>query len=151
MSLDNLLEPEIKVSLFGKEWPVSFTVRNFAAIKRIFDISEQSLMAGMGDGDIECIIAALWGSTLIFADFNPRNPICIKEQLDIEKLYSLNMEKLAEINNMLCEAVLRAMPKYEESEEANEPKKKQVGTGLFSIIPVRRFLEWMKKPFGIQH
>jgi len=123
MSIDELIPPEIKIELQGKELPINFSLRNFVAIKRVFQISEQELINGLFKGDVESIIAAIWGSTLIFQEFNPVNPVAVKEQLNIEGLYKLSFAELVGINNKLCEALMASMPQPDDEEVAESEKK----------------------------
>ncbi len=122
MSLDNLIQPKIELEIFGEKREINFTLRNFSAIKLILDISEVELINGLFEGDVDKIIAAIWGSTLIFDEFDPKDPIKIKSQLSLEKLYSLNLPQLKEINEKLVRVIIDSMPK---NEEANTEKKQE--------------------------
>ena len=123
MTLENYVQPKIEIEIFGETREISFTLRNFAAIKSIFGISEIALVQGLFDGDVEKIIAAIWGSTLVFDEFDPKDPVKIKSQVSIEKLYSLNLPQLKEINEKLVQAIVSSMPK--QTVEEQEEKKHQ--------------------------
>lgn len=124
MTLENYIQTKIELEIFGEAKEISFTLRNFAAIKCVFGVSEISLVQGLFDGDVEKIIAAIWGSTLVFEDFDPKDPVKIKSQLSIEKLYSLTLSQVKEINEKLIQAIISSMPK-ENNEEIEEEKKTQ--------------------------
>lgn len=123
MSIDDVLQPEVKINLFGKEYAVNFTLRNFAAIKRVFGISEQELIQGMSESDIEKIVIAIWGTTLKFKPFDPQHPVEIEEQIDIERLYSLNFQQLTKLNNLLIEAFTKSMPDLPDKEDGKKKRK----------------------------
>jgi len=122
MSLENLIQPKIELEIFGEKREINFTLRNFAAVKSVIVIKAVDLAQGLFDGDVEIIFAAIWASTLIFDEFDPKDPVKIKSQLSIEKLYSLTLPELKEINEKLIQAIISNMPQNSEVEE----EKKQI-------------------------
>jgi len=113
MSIENLIPNILQIDVLGQKRDVNFTLRNYAAIKRVLGISEQTLLNGLGEGDIEMIIAAIWGSTLIFDDFDIKNPLKIKDQLNILDLYNMDMKELLTISKTLGDALVSALPEPE--------------------------------------
>ena len=127
MSLNDILTPDITINLFNKDWKVNFTLRNYAAIKRVCGINEQDLLDGIVEGDTKNIIYAVWGSTLVFAPFNPADPIAIQEQMDLEKLFNLTLMELKGINDKLIQAITGSLQKQDNSSKKPQaPAKKKM-------------------------
>jgi len=131
MSINEIVNPEIRIKILGGERTIRFTLRNFAAIEAKFGINPSDLLPKLSQGDLTSVIAAIWGSTIVFDSFDPAEPLKIKEQIDIEKLWNLDLTELANISNELINALINSLPQSENQEEINEesPKKKQIGAG----------------------
>ncbi len=121
MTMDNLVKPEIKIELQGEEWTVKFELRNFAALRQVCGVTENDLLKGLINGDIGKIPYGIWASTLVFAPFDPSDPLKIEKQLDLEKLFSLTLEEIQEVNDK----VIRAMEAYLPKQDAPAHVKKK--------------------------
>lgn len=109
--VDSLLNPEIKIELQGEERKVEFKLKNFAALKRIYGISEGELLNGLIQGDIGMLPYAIWCSTLKFAPFDPAEPLKIESQANLEELFELNLLELKELSDKVVQAVEAYLPK----------------------------------------
>lgn len=125
MTLEDIISPDIYIDIFDKKLKVDFKIRNFAAIKNICGVSETSLLQGLTHGDTDKIVYAIWGSTLKFAPFDPSNPTKIKEELNLEELFNLNLNELQGINKKLIEALTASLLLDDENnaEKKTEPQK----------------------------
>lgn len=109
--VDSLLNPEIKIELQGEERKVEFKLKNFAALKRIYGISEGELLNGLIQGDTGMLPYAIWCSTLKFAPFDPAEPLKIESQANLEELFELNLLELKELSDKVVQAVEAYLPK----------------------------------------
>ena len=127
MSLENLATPKIKVNINKEEWNVEFKIRNFAALKNVCDMSENELLQGLIQGDIRKIPFAIWASTLVFAPFDPIEPLKIERQIPLEDLFNLSMAELKEITDKVVLAMEAYLPKAPTPPEGSNgaAKKKQ--------------------------
>lgn len=125
--LDNILPIEYKVTLFGKEYALKFTFRNFAAIQKRFGINPLLLNRNLLSGDVNSVIACIWGGTLEFEEFTPEEPAKIKNEVDVEKLYNMGFFEMNELLEPLQLAVLASMPKKDEGivEDGGKPKDQE--------------------------
>ena len=79
-------------------------------------------------GDEEAILIMIWCGTLVFADnFDLSNPTEIKEEIDIEKLYKMDLSELRKIGEQVLKGLLASMP------EDTTKKKKEAGGILKKI------------------
>ena len=70
----------------------------------------------------------IWCGTLVFADkFDLSNPTQIKEEIDIEQLYKLEIGELREIGTSVVKGLLDSMPE-------DTTKKKTKPTGIVKQI-----------------
>ena len=111
MTIDTIINPEIKIKLQGEERKVEFKLKNFAALKRIYNKSENEMLQGLINGDIEMLPFAIWCGTLKFAPFDPAEPLKIESQVDLEKLFELNLMELKELADKVVQAVEAYLPK----------------------------------------
>lgn len=125
MTLDNLIPKQTTATILGKDYNVNFKIRNFAALKNIHNISENELLEALVKGNISIIPYAVWCSTLIFAPFTPANPTEIKEQIELEDLFNLDLTDLKGINDKLVEAMMSSLPKQKEEAKTVEKKPKK--------------------------
>lgn len=129
MGLDELVTPKITLKIQGKEWGVQFKLRNFAALKQEFGMSENDLLTGLINGDISKIPYGIWAGTLVFGPFDPANPTKIEEQLSLEELFNLTLAEMKELNDKVVEAMAAYLPKQpeltEKQKEAQGKKQKQ--------------------------
>lgn len=109
--VNSLLNPEIKIELQGEERKVEFKLKNFAALKRIYGISEGELLNGLIQGDTGMLPYAIWCSTLKFAPFDPAEPLKIESQANLEELFELNLLELKELSDKVVQAVEAYLPK----------------------------------------
>jgi len=123
MSLENLTTPTIKIELNNEEWKVEFKIRNFAALKNVCNMSENELLQGLIQGDIRKIPFAIWASTLVFAPFDPLDPLKIEKQIPLEDLFNLSMAELKEITDKVVLAMEAFLPKPPKTPD--HVKKKQ--------------------------
>lgn len=120
--VDSILNPEIKIELQGEERKVEFKLKNFAALKRIYGISEGDLLNGLIQGDTGMLPYAIWCSTLKFAPFDPAEPLKIESQANLEQLFELNLTELKELSDKVVQAVEAYLPK-----KPQDHKQKQTG------------------------
>lgn len=123
MSLDSIKKPEIKIKFNGEEWGVRFTLRNFAALEETYGIKEDVVLKGLVKGDIRMIPFAIWTATLVFAPFDPAEPLKIKKQIPLEELYELEMGDIKKITDDVIKAMESFLPKQKAPEGG--AKKKQ--------------------------
>lgn len=124
MSLNDIKKPEIKIKINGKEWNVRFTIRNFAALKEKYDISENDILQGLINGDIRKIPYAIWCATLKFDYSDPANPFKIKEEIPLDDLFELELGHLKEITDEVIKAMEAFLPKQPEGGAPKKPRKK---------------------------
>lgn len=123
MSLDNLTTPKIEIEINKENWKVEFTLRNFAALKEKFNMNEDELLKGLIQGDIRKIPYAIWASTLVFAPFDPLEPLKIEKELSLEYLFNLSMAELKAITDDVVKAMEAFLPKAPDN-GGNSAKKK---------------------------
>ena len=123
MTIDTIINPEIKIKLQGEERKVEYKLKNFAALKRIYNKSENEMLQGLINGDIEMLPFAIWCGTLKFAPFDPAEPLKIESQVDLEKLFELNLMELKELADKVVQAVEAYLPK--KPQDHKKPAKKR--------------------------
>ena len=124
MTVDTLVNPEIIVDIQGEERKVEFKLKNFAALKRIYGISEGELLNGLIKGEIEMIPYAIWCGTLKFAPFTIEEPFKIESQVDIKQLFEINLLEMKELADKVVQAVEVFLPKPTEAAKKKVRKKK---------------------------
>lgn len=133
MTINEIIPAEIKIKILGKERAIKFTLRNFAAIEARFGISPSDLLPKLSQGDLTSVIAAIWGSTIVFDSFDPAEPLKIKEEIDIEKLWNLDLTELANVSKDLINTLIANLPESQEENQENSEEetteKKQTGAG----------------------
>jgi|GEM_PF-2128117 len=131
MTINEIIPAEIKINILGKERAIKFTLRNFAAIEARFGISPSDLLPKLSQGDLTSVIAAIWGSTIVFDSFDPAEPLKIKEEIDIEKLWNLDLTELANVSKELINTLIANLPESQEEnlEDEETTEKKQTGAG----------------------
>ena len=120
--LENICPQQVKISLFGQEYPLQFNFRTYKAIQQRFGKSPLELIAGMRLCDVDTLIACLWGGTLVFDEFDPADPARIKQEVGLDKLYSVNFYEVMDAVRM---AMLSSQPVTDE-EIAEQEKKKPI-------------------------
>lgn len=126
--MQNLTSSSFTADILGKKRTIKFEVRNFIALKKRFNIETYDLIDRVLKGDEEAIIIMIWCGTLVFADkFDLSNPTQIKEEIDIEKLYKLELGELRNIGTNIVKGLLDSMP-------ADTTKKKTKQTGIVKQI-----------------
>jgi len=126
MTVDTLVNPEIIVDIQGEERKVEFKLKNFAALKRIYGISEGELLNGLIKGEIEMIPYAIWCGTLKFAPFTIEEPFKIESQVDIKQLFEINLLEMKELADKVVQAVEVFLPKPTEAAKKKVRKKKNI-------------------------
>ena len=127
--MQNLTSSGFTADILGKKRNIKFEVRNFIALKKRFNIETYDLIDRVLKGDEEAILIMIWCGTLVFADkFDLSNPTQIKEEIDIEKLYKLEIGELREIGTNVVKGLLDSMPedttkKKDESDRNSETNK----------------------------
>ena len=92
--MQKLTSNSFTANILGKKRTIKFEVRNFIALKKRFDIETYDLIDRVLKGDEEAILIMIWCGTLVFADkFDVSNPTQIKEEIDIEQLYKLEIDE----------------------------------------------------------
>ena len=126
--MHNLTSSGFTADILGKKRNIKFEVRNFIALKKRFNIETYDLIDRVLKGDEEAILIIMWCGTLVFADkFDLSNPTQIKEEIDIEKLYKLEIGELREIGTNVVKGLLDSMPE-------DTTKKKTKATGIAKQI-----------------
>lgn len=125
MTIDTIVNPDIEIELQGENRKVEFKLKHFAALKRIYNISEGQLLNGLINGDIAMLPYAIWCGTLKFAPFDPAEPLKIEKQADLEQLFELNLTELNELSNKVVQAVEAYLPK--KPQDHKPAKKKTAG------------------------
>ena len=124
MTIDSLIPEESEIELFGNKRKVQFLIRNFAAAKQKFKKNEYDLINKALEGDMESWIMLIWAGTLVFDDFDPANPLKIKEEVDLEKLYTLDYKKAREISIKVTQSLLQSLPSGNDTKKKINPVKK---------------------------
>ena len=109
--VDSIVNPEIKIELQGEERKVEFKLKNFAALKRTYGISEGELLNGLIQGDTGLLPYAIWCSTLKFAPFTPEEPLKIESQANLAELFELSLLELKELADKVVQAFEAYLPK----------------------------------------
>lgn len=126
--MQKLTSNSFTANILGKKRTIKFEVRNFIALKKRFDIETYDLIDRVLKGDEEAILIMIWCGTLVFADkFDLSNPTQIKEEIDIEQLYKLEIGELREIGTSVVKGLLDSMPE-------DTTKKKTKPTGIVKQI-----------------
>ena len=126
--MQKLTSSSFTANILGKKRTIKFEVRNFIALKKRFDIETYDLIDRVLKGDEEAILIMIWCGTLVFADkFDLSNPTQIKEEIDIEQLYKLEIGELREIGTSVVKGLLDSMPE-------DTTKKKMKPTGIVKQI-----------------
>ncbi len=126
--MQKLTSSSFTANILGKKRTIKFEVRNFIALKKRFDIETYDLIDRVLKGDEEAILIMIWCGTLVFADkFDVSNPTQIKEEIDIEQLYKLEIGELREIGTSVVKGLLDSMPE-------DTTKKKTKPTGIVKQI-----------------
>lgn len=128
--MDKLTSNSFDAKIFGKKYTIKFQIRNFIALKKRFGIETHELIEKVLSGDEEAIIRMIWCGTLIFEDFDASDPTKIKEEIDIEKLYTMEEADLREIGLEITKGLLESMPK---NTKKKTPEKKIVTEALKKI------------------
>lgn len=109
--MQNLTSSGFSAEILGKTRVIKFEVRNFIALKRRFGIETYDLINRVLKGDEEAIIIMIWCGTLVFADnFDVSNPTEIKEEIEIEKLYKMDLAEMRKIGENVVKGLLASMP-----------------------------------------
>jgi len=124
--IDNILPDSQKIKLFGEEYSLRFNNRTYAAIEKKFGKSPIELLDGIFKFDINCLIAALWGGSLEFDKFDPADPIKIKREIELEKLYEVSPGEVVEAlkDALLASQVSRTEGLAEDDQPEGESQKK---------------------------
>ena len=126
--MQKLTSNSFTANILGKKRTIKFEVRNFIALKKRFNIETYDLIDRVLKGDEEAILIMIWCGTLVFADkFDVSNPTQIKEEIDIEQLYKLEIGELREIGTSVVKGLLDSMPE-------DTTKKKTKPTGIVKQI-----------------
>lgn len=126
--MQKLTSNSFTANILGKKRTIKFEVRNFIALKKRFDIETYDLIDRVLKGDEEAILIMIWCGTLVFADkFDVSNPTQIREEIDIEQLYKLEIGELREIGTSVVKGLLDSMPE-------DTTKKKTKPTGIVKQI-----------------
>lgn len=126
MTVDTIINPEIKIKLQGEERKVEFKLKNFAALQRVYNISEGAMLSGLINGDIAMLPFAIWCGTLKFAPFDPAEPLKIESQVNVEELFEMNLTELKELTDKVVQAVEAYLPK--KPQDHKKPAKKKTTT-----------------------
>ena len=120
--MQNLTSSGFQAEILGKKRTIKFEIRNFIALKKRFGIETYDLINRVLKGDEEAILIMIWCGTLVFADnFDLSNPTEIKEEIDIEKLYKMDLSELRKIGEQVLKGLLASMPE--------DTTKKKEGSG----------------------
>ena len=128
MTLEKIVTPKVEITLFGKKYNCEMKIRNYAVLRERTGVREHELLKGLMDGDIKFIVYAIWASTLIFAKFDETEPIKVKKEVPMEKLFKLSLQELNVLGNQVAQAIQASLPEPSEKEKALAEKKLSVAT-----------------------
>jgi len=123
---DSLLPITCEIQILGQKRKVFFGTRNVIAINHKFGTFAKVFYDGLFSGDLLNIVQAIWSSTLIFKKFDPKNPIDIEDELDVEELFKLSILELKAIGQQVTKIVYEnciSEEMIEESKKKETPKK----------------------------
>ena len=126
MTLEKIITPKVEITLFGKKYNCEMKIRNYAVLRERTGVREHELLKGLMDGDIKFIVYAIWASTLIFAKFDETEPIKVKKEVPMEKLFKLSLQELNVLGNQVAQAIQASLPEPSEKEKALAEKKLSV-------------------------
>ena len=124
MSLENLQPKKIEIEFQQKKYPVEFKIRNFAALKDRYNITENELLTALSVSDISKLPFAIWCSTLVFAKFDPSDPFKIEEEINLEDLFNINISDIAVINSKLVAAMNQSLSTEDSKKAEKKPRAK---------------------------
>lgn len=139
--IENIVLQPVKIRLFGQDYNLQFNNRVYAAIQAKFGKNPLEIVSGMFSCDPTTAVICLWGGSLVFEEFNEADPLKIKEEIPLEKLYMIDF---LQIWKPLREAILASQP--EQDDEVVEVGKKQTeappveGTSSKSVIGLGRYI-----------
>ncbi len=136
MSPDKITTNGFRANILGKEYLIQFQVRNFIALKKRFNIEMYELVNRVLSADLEAIIYMIWCGTLIFNDFDISDPISIKEEIDLKKLYEMDSNLLREISLNVSKGLLNSLPRAD-----LKKKTKQTGMVIETINKIKTILK----------
>lgn len=115
--LGAFVKPEIKVTIFGQERKVNFDMRTYGALEQNYGITARQLIDGFLNQSPQMLVMALWMSTLVFEEFDAMNPFKIKEQLNIEELYTIKFNEMQDLCSEMIKSIIRSIPEPEEDKK----------------------------------
>lgn len=123
MTLEKIITPKFEIELFGEKWNCEFKLRNYAVLRERFGIKEHELLKGLMEGQPKYIAFAIWASTLVFAPFDPVDPIKTEKEMELQPLFELTLQELQQVSDQVIRAMEAALPKPTEAEKAKAEKK----------------------------
>lgn len=119
-TVKDVIPAKTEITLFGKKYPVSFSLRNLAAMQEKFVLTPEEIVNLYTVGNIKGIAMCIWGATLIFDEFDPADPLKIKEEIPLEKIYTLNV-----MDGELVNAITSALSASNHTENTDNSKNAQ--------------------------
>ena len=126
MTIEKLNTNGFEAEVLGKKRIFKYQVRNYVALKKKFNVDVYDMISNVLQGDLDAIIQMIWCGTLVFDKFDPQEPAKIKEELDVEKLYTIDYNELRLIGQEVCKGLLATLPK--------NTKKKTLPTQIKTMI-----------------
>jgi hypothetical protein len=124
MNIENLVSSGFTADILGKKYSIKFQVRNFIALKKRFNIEAYDLVKQVLDSDLEAIIRMIWCGTLVFDDYDEADPIKIKEEIDLKKLYEVDYNEMRKIGIDIVKGLMASLPKDDTKKKTPIAEKK---------------------------
>lgn len=121
MTLDKLVVPKLEIELFGEKWNCEFKLRNFAVLRQRFGITEDQLLKGLMNKQLEFIAYAIWASTIIFAEWDETNPLKVEKTMELKNILDLTLADLQAATDQVVKAMEAYLPKPK-AETVKKPK-----------------------------
>lgn len=121
MSFEKITGNSFTAEILGKKYNIKFQVRNFIALEKRYNIQMYDLVQGVLNCDLEAIIRMIWCGTLIFNDFDPADPISIKEEIEVQPLYEMDGNALRELGLNITKGLLDSLPKTDAKKKTTPP------------------------------
>jgi len=124
LTLENLTSKPITTIIFGKEYKLNFGIRNLAKLEEKYNMTLDEVFAALSKGDMLKVPYIIYCASLVFAKFDPAEPLKVEEELDLERLFDLTPFEMTKIIVKLTELV-NSSNKGAQEEKASPGKKQK--------------------------
>ena len=122
MTLETLTSKPITATIFGKEYKLNFGIRNLAKLEEKYGMTLDDVFSALSKGDMLKTPYLIYCASLVFAKFDPAEPLKTEEELDLESLFDLTPFEISEIIIKLTE-LINSSNKGAQGETATPGKK----------------------------